>query len=85
MVKLIVWGDSFMNDFFLKKKNFTVNNEHGKTEKGIFYDGIFEFENKIFNLSEYGYLKSEDDIERLVENLELLYKYKILWNTIKED
>lgn len=72
-------------DFFLNRINFSVENKSGTLEKGIFYDNIFEFENKLFDLTDYGNLKTQEHIEKLIENLELLYKYEILWQTIKKN
>ena len=73
-----------MIDFFINKVNFSVETKEGYTEKGVFFENKFEFENKIFNLTDYGNLKSKEHIDRLIENIELLYKYEILWNTIKK-
>ena len=73
-----------MINFFIKKINFIVETKEGNFEKGIFSDNKFEFENKVFDLTDYGNLKSEDHVERLIENIELLYKYDILWSTIKK-
>ena len=73
-----------MIDFFINKVNFSVETKEGYSEKGIFFENKFEFENKIFNLEDYGNLKSKEHIDRLIENIELLYKYEILWNTIKK-
>ena len=73
-----------MINFFIDKINFTVKTKEGNFEKGIFSDNKFEFENKVFDLTDYGNLKSQDHVEKLIENIELLYKYDILWNTIKK-
>ena len=72
-------------DFFLNRINFSVENKSGTLENGIFYDNTFEFENKLFDLTDYGNLKTQEHIEKLIENLELLYKYEILWHTIKKN
>lgn len=74
-----------MIDFFIKKINFSVKTKEGIIEKGIFFENKFEFENKIFDLTDYGNLKTKKQVEKLIENIELLYKYEILWNTIKKD
>lgn len=73
-----------MLDFFINKMNFTVKTKEGFYEKGIFFENKFEFENKIFDLTDYGNLKSKEHVEKLIENIELLYKYEILWNTIEK-
>lgn len=73
-----------MINFFIEKINFSVENKEGTLEKGLFFDDKFEFENKVFDLIDYGNLKSKEDAEKLIENIELLYKYEILWNTIKK-
>lgn len=73
-----------MLDFFINKMNFTVKTKEGFYEKGFFFENKFEFENKIFDLTDYGNLKSKEHVEKLIENIELLYKYEILWNTIEK-
>lgn len=73
-----------MFNFFIEKINFSVEIKGRSPEKGLFFDNRFEFENKIFNFTDYGNLKSKEHVEKLIENIELLYKYEILWNTIKK-
>jgi hypothetical protein len=71
-------------NFFLDKINFSVKTKEGSIEKGLFFENKFEFENKIFDLTDYGNLKNQDHVEKIIENLELLYKYEILWETIEK-
>lgn len=73
-----------MIDFFMNKVNFSVETKEGYIEKGLFFENKFEFENKVFDLTDYGNLRSKKDIDKLIENIELLYKYEILWSTIKK-